>query len=67
MKVTIHISHAAGDDLSVLQAMALSMGFDVTAHEGFMGRQHTELTAHLTESDLQRMLEASAEGTFAAA
>jgi hypothetical protein len=56
MQVTIHISHAEGDDLSRVEAAARMLGCEVTRRGGFMGKHHTELSREMDAAALASIL-----------
>ena len=56
MKVTIHISHSEGDDLSRAETAARMLGCDVTKRGGFMGTHHTELSREMDVATLANLL-----------
>jgi len=56
MQVTIHISHAEGDDLARVEAAARMLGCEVTSRGGFMGKHHTELSREMDAATLADLL-----------
>ena len=56
MQVTIHISHAEGDDLTRVEAAARMLGCGVTRRGDFMGRRHTELSREMDAATLASLL-----------
>jgi hypothetical protein len=56
MKVTIHLSHAEGDDLTGVEAAARLLGCEVTRRGGFMGKHHTELSREMDAATLASLL-----------
>ncbi len=56
MKVTIHISHSEGEDLTGVEIGARLLGCDITKREGFMGGRHTELSREMDAGTLANLL-----------
>jgi hypothetical protein len=56
MKVTIHISHTEGDDLTRVETAARMLDWEVNRRGGFMGKHHTELSGEVDAATLANML-----------
>jgi hypothetical protein len=56
MKVTIHISHCEGDDLTRAETAARMLGCEITKRGGFMGKHHTELSREMDVVTLANLL-----------
>ena len=56
MKVTIHISHDEGDDLTRAETAARMLGCEVTKRGGFLGKHHTELSREMDTVMLANLL-----------
>ena len=56
MKVTIHISHSEGDDLTRAETAARMLGCEITKRGGFMGNHHTELSREMDVATLANLL-----------